>query len=43
MSADILDRLAAVDPATTMPEATEEEDDRLVASIIATEPTTHQL
>ena len=43
MSADILDRLAAVDPAATMPEATEEEDERLVASIVAAEPPTRPL
>jgi len=35
MSADILDRLAAIDPAATMPEATLDDDERLLASVFA--------
>jgi hypothetical protein len=43
MSADILDRIAAIDPAQTMPEATREDDERLVAGIVASTPTPRPL
>jgi hypothetical protein len=36
MSADILDRLAAVDPAATMPETVAEDDERLVRAVLST-------
>ncbi len=43
MSADILNLLAAIDPAATMPEATPDDDKRLLASVFAAQPRTRPL